>query len=78
MINPHFPSLAFVAGFLAAFGRLDPFNPSLMYLWCVKGDQIPSTTLAKNGISNRIYGKDGVGDFRPQIPLTLPARFDRQ
>jgi hypothetical protein len=41
MINPHFPSLAFVAGFLAAFGRLDPFNPSLMYLWCVKGDQIP-------------------------------------
>jgi hypothetical protein len=33
MINPHFPSLAFVASFLAAFGRLDPFNPRLMYLW---------------------------------------------
>jgi hypothetical protein len=33
MINPHFPSLAFVASFLAAFGRLDPFDPRLMYLW---------------------------------------------
>jgi hypothetical protein len=33
MINPHFPSLAFVASFLAVFGRLDPFDPRLMYVW---------------------------------------------
>jgi hypothetical protein len=32
VINPHFPSLSFVASFLAAFGRLDPFDPRLMYL----------------------------------------------
>ena len=32
VINPHFPSLSFVASFLAAFGRLDPFDPRFMYL----------------------------------------------
>jgi hypothetical protein len=25
-----------------------------------------------------VLGKDGVGDFNVQTPLTLPARFDRQ
>jgi|SRR5580704_8866400 hypothetical protein len=33
MTNPLFPSLAFLASFLVAFGRLDPFDPRLMYLW---------------------------------------------
>jgi hypothetical protein len=32
MINLISPSVAFVAIFPAAFGRLDPFDPHLMYL----------------------------------------------
>jgi hypothetical protein len=32
MINLISPSVAFVAIFLAAFGRLDPSDPRLMYL----------------------------------------------
>jgi hypothetical protein len=32
MINLISSSVAFVAIFLAAFGRLDPFDPRLMYL----------------------------------------------
>jgi hypothetical protein len=32
MINLISPSVAFAAIFLAAFGRLDPFDPGLMYL----------------------------------------------
>jgi hypothetical protein len=32
MINLISPSVAFVAIFLAAFGRLDPFDRRLMYL----------------------------------------------
>jgi hypothetical protein len=35
MINPLFPSLAFVASFLAAFGRLDRLAPVLCTFGCL-------------------------------------------
>jgi hypothetical protein len=49
MINLISPSVAFVATFLAAFGRLDPFDRRLMYLWVLFSTFWPFSVTADTG-----------------------------